>query len=612
MNEGYKKILRSDYSLLVSDWAQKHRFLPQSTTSEAGKWNNDRTPYLREIMDCLSPDAMPKQVVFMKGAQIGGTEAGLNWLAYIIHYAPGPTLYVNPSEATAKRNSKMRLNPMIESMSILKERITATSPKESGNTIMQKDFRGGTLIMAGANAPSGLRSVPIRYLFLDEIDEFPKICGNEGDPVDLAIQRTATFGNRKIFMVSTPTIKGDSRIEQAYLDGDQREYFVPCPKCGKMQTLKWSGVDFDREHFIEACYKCCECGELWHEWQKPELLRRGHWVAKYPSRTMASFLLSSLYSPWVSWTAIAKEFLEVKDDIPRLQVWTNTKLAESWEDMAGEQIDPMGLMQRREDWGAMLPPQAVVLTAGVDVQDDRLEIEVVGWGKGEESWSIAYYVLFGDPSTPELWQELDRTLFRRYKHSRAMPDLFVRAACIDSGGHYSDHVIEYACSRGRSHFWAIKGRGGFGNPIWPPSSSLTFKKRKPVWLIGVNDAKSVLFQRLHKESGAGAWHFPMDREKNWFEQLTNETIRKRKYKGVLISEWKPRKDGVRVEALDCRVYAYAALRGAIWNCGFNLDSDAEKLGKIPLRSELPEEEIEERTKPPEPRVRRIISKGVEL
>jgi phage terminase large subunit GpA-like protein len=579
--------MRTDYNLSVSEWADKYRVLPQSTTAESGKWNTDRTPYLREIMDCLSPKSSPQKIVFMKGAQIGGTEAGLNWLGYIIHYAPGPTLFVNPSEATSRRNSKMRVSPMIESMPILKNKITAPTSRDTGNTILHKEFRGGSLVMTGANAPSGLRSVPIRYLFLDEVDEFPKDCGNEGDPVDLAIERTATFANRKIFMVSTPTLKDASRIEQAFLEGDQRFYEVPCPKCGHYQMLKWAGVVFNHKRLTEACYRCENCGALWHEWQKPELLRRGHWVARNPLAKIASFHLSSLYSPWVSWTEIAREFLSVKDIPDRLQVWTNTKLAETWENLAGAAIDPTSIMLRAEDFGNTLPDGVVCLTAGIDVQDNRLEVEIVGWGRDEESWSIDYQIIYGDPSTPELWGTLDELLMRRYKHARQIKDIGVLAACIDSGGHYTDHVINYCFERRRFHIWAIKGRGGHGNPVWPAQASESFKTRRPVYVISVNSAKDILFQRLDiTDTSAGRWHFPTGRDTSWYEQLTNEVVFKKKYKGVFYREWQLKKEGVRVEALDCRVYAYAALRGLIWTCKYNLNAEADKIATYPLRENV--------------------------
>ena len=608
-----KRALSIADNLTVSEWADKYRVLSQAASAESGKWKTSRTPYLKEIMDCLSANSTPKKVVFMKGAQIGGTEAGLNWIGYIIHRAPGPTLIVNPSIDTSKRNSKMRIMPMIEATKILSKCIMPQKSRDSGNTILQKEFKGGVLIMTGANAPSGLRSVPIRYLFLDEIDEYPKEAGTEGDPVDLAIQRTATFSNKKIFMISTPTIKDASRIEQAFLEGDQRYYHVPCPYCNHYQVLRWRNVVFDSKNLTEACYKCEKCGVLWHNWEKETILARGHWIATKPLNTdVASFHLSSLYSPhdWISWTDIAKEFLAAKDEPSRLQVWTNTKLAEPWEDMAGEQIDPTNLMIRREHFGEYLPAGVAVLTAGVDVQDNRLEVEVVGWGRGEESWSIEYLVLFGDPSTPELWGQLDEVLMRRYAHSKNIPDLGILACCVDSGGHYTDHVINYCYARSSSRVFAIKGDGGYGKPIWPATASKSWKTKKPVYVIGVNDAKDTLMRRLHIPDCTGCWHFPMERGHEWFEQLTNEIVKKRFSHGRLIREWRPRKDGVRTEALDCRVYAYAALRALVRNYRFNLDYSAEQMATAEPRKA--DKQQTEQPNTTTPKGRSVRSKGIDL
>ena len=606
----------------VTEWANEYRFLSSVSSSEPGKWQTERTPYLQEIMDCLSPNHPCERVVFMKGAQIGGTECGNNWMGFIICNAPGPMLIVNPTTETAKRTSKMRIDPAIENCPVLREKIKSPRSRDSGNTMLIKEFPGGILILTGANSPIGLRSMPVRYLFLDEVDGFPDEAGAEGDPVDLAVQRTATFNNRKIFMVSTPTIKDASRIEQAFLEGDQRYFHVPCPHCGHYQVLRWRNVIFDPKNLTEAVYKCEKCGAIWHDYQKDQILKNGKWIATNPDGNpgVVSFHLSSLYSPhgWTSWTSIAREFLNSKDDPSRLQVWTNTKLAETWEDMAGQAIDPTSLMVRREKWGPELPKQVVILTCGVDVQDNRLELEIVGWGRGEESWSIDYHVLYGDPSTPELWSQLDEILSRKYPHSKDVPDLPIAATCIDSGGHYTDYVINYCHARRLHGVFAIKGIGGIGKPIWPATASKSYTTKKPVYLIGVNDAKDILMRRLHLEdsSGAGVWHFPMNRESDWFEQVTNEVAVKKLSKGRLIREWVPRKNGVRTEGLDCRVYAYAALRGLVRNFRLNLDLGADKLAEAKMKQPRKVAVTQPQNRPEpsvpiQPRGRTVRSRGIE-
>ena len=606
----------------VTEWANEYRFLSSVSSSEPGKWQTERTPYLQEIMDCLSPNNPCEKVVFMKGAQVGGTECGNNWMGFCVCNAPGPMLIVNPTTETAKRTSRMRIDPAIENCPVLRDRIKSPRSRDSGNTMLMKEFPGGILILTGANSPVGLRSLPVRYLFLDEVDGFPDEAGTEGDPVDLAVQRTATFNNRKIFMVSTPTIKDASRIEQAFLEGDQRYYHVPCPHCGHFQVLRWRNVIFDPKNLTEAVYKCEKCEAIWHDYEKEQILKKGKWIASKPNVNsgVVSFHLSSLYSPhgWTSWTSIAREFLDSKNDPSRLQVWTNTKLAETWEDMAGQQIDPTSLMVRREKWGPELPRQVVILTCGVDVQDNRLELEIVGWGRGEESWSIDYQVLYGDPSTPELWAQLDEVLSRKYSHSKDVPDLSIAATCIDSGGHYTDYVINYCHARRLHGVFAIKGVGGVGKPIWPATASKSNNTKKPVYLIGVNDAKDTLMRRLHLEdsSGPGIWHFPMDRESEWFEQITNEVASKKLSKGRLIREWVPRKNGVRTEGLDCRVYAYAALRGLVRNFRLNLDLGADKLAEMKMKQPHKPVVVQEQKRPEpivaiQPRGRTVRSRGIE-
>jgi phage terminase large subunit GpA-like protein len=606
--------LKPDPNFTVSSWADNHRILSSISSAEPGPWRTDRTPYLKEIMDCLSPSHPCEKVVFMKGAQIGGTECGNNWMGFVIHHAPGPMLIVNPTVETAKRTSKMRIDPAIENCPALKEKVNDPRSRDSGNTILMKEFPGGVLVMTGANSAVGLRSMPIRYLFLDEVDGYPDDAAGEGDPVNLAIQRTATFSNRKIFMISTPTIKNFSRIETAFLEGDQRYYFVPCPDCGEFQNLKWAQIKWPKGKPESAYYACEKCGSVWEDYQKAEILKNGKWVATNPNTNnkTISFHLSSLYSPhgWTSFGDIAQEFCEVHKDPPRLQVWTNTKLAETWEDMAGEVIDPTGLMKRRENFGTRLFKNIAIITAGVDVQDNRLEIEIVGWGRDEESWSLDYQVIYGDPSTPHLWNDLDKILETTFEHQRELPNFPIAAVCIDSGGHYTDHVINYCDARRHKKVFAIKGSSaGSGVPIWPPRASQNKRLKKPVYVIGVNDAKETLMQRLRiAEEGAGYWHFPIERDAEWFAQLTSEIVRTKYVKGRPVREWTPRREGAKTEALDCRVYAFAALRGLVRNWKFDLNKSVERIKEVHLR---PENKQFQNIAPTAPqKFRRVRSKGI--
>ena len=313
--------LTPDPDLTVSAWADKHRVLSSRGANEAGPWRTSRTPYLREIMDTLSPSHPCQRVAFMKGSQVGATESGGNWIGYVIHHAPGPMLAVQPSVELAKRFSQQRIDPLIEESPVLREKVAPARSRDSGNTVLSKEFPGGILVMTGANSAVGLRSMPVRYLFLDEVDAYPPSADDEGDPVALAEARTRTFSwRRKVFLASTPTIKGLSRIEREYEASDQRRFFVPCPHCGERQWLRFERLRWEKGKPETAAYHCEGCEQPIAEHHKTQMLAAGEWR---PATTSADpltigFHLSSLYSPvgWLSWERIAREW-EASQDIGR-------------------------------------------------------------------------------------------------------------------------------------------------------------------------------------------------------------------------------------------------------------------------------------------------------
>ena len=579
----WREGLRPSPPLTVSQWADAHRVLPQ-TSAEPGRWSTDRTPYLREIMDALSVDSPIERVVFMKGAQIGGTEVGLNFVGYVIDHAPGLALLVMPSLDMVKRNTRTRLDPLIDATPALRDKVVPARSRDPGNTATHKRFTGGELVMTGANAASALRSTPARFLFLDEVDAFPLDVEGEGDPVALAVQRTVTFGGRRrVLMVSTPTIRDLSRIEAAYRESDQRRYLVPCKHCGERFEITWERIVWTPGAAHKPACACPSCGGLHDERDKPAMLRSGAWEATGTGDgKTAGFHLSSLYSPFEPWAAIVADFLDARGDPARLKAWTNTKLAQTWDEGA-TRIEPNALAARAESWGEGLPDGAAILTAGVDVQGDRLEVEIVAWGAGEESWSIDYVTLYGPPGEPGLWLQLDEVLARRYAHPRATPDMGVRATCIDSGGHFTGKVYEFAAARASRRVWAIKGRAGQGVPVWPPKASYTAKgKGAPVWIIGVDGLKELLAARLSRtDAGPGACHFPLGRDAAWFAGLTSEAPVTRYNRGRPLREWRT-KPGVRNEPLDCRIYSMAALEG-LKRQGLRLDVEAARIADLPWR-----------------------------
>ncbi len=569
--------------LTVSEWADTNRTLSSKSSGSPGPWRTSRTPYLREIMDCLSPSSPVERVVFMKGGQIGGTEAGLNWIGYSIDQSPVPFMIVQPTVETAKRVSRQRISSLIELSPVLKSLVRPSRSRDSGNTLLGKEFPGGVLVITGASSAVGLRSMPICNLFMDEIDGYLSDVDGEGDPVDLALQRTTNFPNRKIFFVSTPTIKGFSRIEDAYKESDQRRYWVPCPDCATKQVLIWEHIKWPEGQRHLAFYQCEHCGVAIQDYQKGWMLERGLWIPENPGSPIAGFHLSSLYSPhgWTSWGNIAVQHGQVYRDPVRHKVWVNTKLGKTWEEST-EQLDGTGLMSRREMFGDLLPAGVVVLTSGTDVHPDRLETEVVGWGRDEESWSVGYFILYGDPAGPAVWADLDELLLRAFPHSRQLPDFHIRAATIDTGGFNTLSAYDFCRPRVARRVWGIKGLGGMGKPIWPQRASLNNKGRIPLYSVGVDAAKEAIYARLRiKEAGPGYCHFPHDRDVEWFRQLTSEKVRTKYIRGRPVREWH-KKDSDRNEALDCRVYALAALHG-LMAMGLQLNKEAERREEYPMK-----------------------------
>ena len=591
-------------TLTVSEWADAHRILPD-LSAEPGPWRTTRVPYLREIMDCLSACNPVERVVLIKGGQLGGTECGLNWIGYVIHHAPGLMLLIMPTLDAIKRNTTARIDPMIAAAPMLADLVVEPRAREPGNSQFRKIFPGGQLVMVGATSGVGLRSTPARYLFLDEVDAYPGDAGGDGDPVALAIQRTVTFrGRRKVFLCSTPTLKNLSRIEKAYQESDRRRFEVPCPRCGEFAIIEWAQIEWPEGQRSLARRACPHCHGFAEEREKPAMLAGGHWVAtaEGDGRT-AGFHISTLYSPFETWGEIAIEHGQVYRDPPRLQAWTNNKLGETWEDQAGEAVDADPLMARREHWGLLLPAGIAVLTAGVDLQGDRIELQVVGWGRDEECWIVDYKVIWGDPSGPKVWADLDSALYATYAHSRAVPDLSIRAVAIDTGGHHTKAAYEFCRTRLARRIWAIKGRGGPGVPVWPRRPSRSNKGKIPLFIVGVDAVKDALFARLKlTEAGPGTVHFGSDRDADYFRQLTAEKVVTRYERGRPVRMWQPKREGERNEALDTMVYATAALQGLI-TMGLRLNFEATAM------LAAPEKTGDSKPVPRQPVRRRTIDSG---
>jgi phage terminase large subunit GpA-like protein len=576
-----KKRLKPPPKLTVSEWADQFRKLSPESSAEPGSWQTSRAEYQRGIMDAIS-DPTIETVVLMMGAQMGKSECLNNVVGYHIAQDPSPILVVQPTLDMAQTWSKDRLAPMLRDTPALHGLVKDPRSRDSGNTTLHKSFPGGHVTGCGANSPASLASRPIRIVLCDEVDRFPVSAGSEGDPVTLARKRSATFWNRKIILVSTPTNKGASRIETAYEESDKRLYYVPCSDCGHEQTLKWGQVKWDEERPETASYVCEECGSIWDDAHRARAVRRGEWRSTEKFAKTAGFCVSGLYSPWIPLEDAVRDFLAARKQPATLRVWVNTYLAETWEE-DGEGVDDYSLSERAEDWGDAVPADGLILTAGVDVQDDRLEAEIVAWGKDEESWSIAYKTIHGDPSGPIVWRDLDEFIYGVYEHEYG-EEMVVRATCIDSGGHHTQAVYKYVSTREAKRVFAIKGVGGEGRPMIGKPSKNNIGKIK-LFPVGVDTVKAELFSRFKiTEPGPGYCHFPEGRDPEYFKQLTAEKIKIKYHKGFAKREFV--KIRTRNEALDVRVYAKAAL--ALLNV--NLSGLAMKMAHRKEASEVTKEQ----------------------
>lgn len=569
--DGFFTTFRRRPKLLTSEWAEKYRNLPPDGSSAPGPWRNDRAPYLVEIMDALSVSSRATDVVFAKGSQIGATEGALTWLMYLMDYVGGPILALQPTDANASEWSKQRIGPSLELCRKLKHKLRPRKSRDSDSTIFEKGFLGGRLFISGANTPNALASKPIGNLYCDEIDRWPRDVGGNGDPVAQVKRRTATYKRAKRFFTSSPVLMSTSRIWPMYLDSDQRVYEVPCPHCGHYQEITFDKLVWNREDPGAVHMACEQCAEAIEEYCKTEMLARGKWRAKNPGHWRVGFHLSALYSPlgWFSWAEVIRDFIEAEGDVVKMQVFVNTILGLPWEEDS-ESIAEEYLKRRAETYNAQIPDGVLNLTMAVDVQDNRLVYEIVGWGEGEESWGIEYREIMGNPGVlesrdtrnPSVWQQLD--LIRRSYFSCAdgyemRPD----RVFVDSGGSFTDTVYEYTKKHQSEGVFSIKGGSQHSRPLLnKPSRGGKIQAR--LFVLGVDKGKELVFGRLKIDMpGPGYCHFPDDENRgyngNYYAGLISEKKKQVRRNGRNITVWElPR--GAHNEPFDLRVYNTAAER----------------------------------------------------
>lgn len=570
--------------LTVTQWAEAKRRLSAESAAEPGPWRTERTPYLREPMDAFT-DPKVRHIVMVAASQVGKSEFLNNCIGYIIDEDPGSILFIHPTTIDAQEYSKLRIAPMLRDSPALRQKIAAPKSRDSHNTILQKAYPGGILTMCGSTEAHALASKPIRYVFGDERDRWATSAGNEGDPWDLAMARQTTFYNAKAVEVSTTTIKNASAIEAAYYTGTMERWNSKCPHCGEYHEIRWSDIRFEYDENIvshkktykvkKVYYTCPGCGCISTEAEMKHAPAK--WIAENPEaygQGTRSFWLNAFVSQWASWESIVLKYLNALGSTKKMQVVFNTCFGEPWEDR-GDIEDEDSLLARREDYGkdkngepVELPPGVLVLTAGVDTQDDRMEYEIVGHGFFGETWGIEKGIVMGRPDDDATWNKLDEIVFDRVMRFENGVGLRVSMSFVDEGGHFTQSVRAQCNARISKKVFCIKGMPGQDKPyISPPKKQKIFVNQIAVgtcwqYQLGVDSGKEIIMDNLRVQTpGQKYCHFPKrdDYGSAYFAGLLSETKVYDPNKKQPWS-WKKIPGHERNEPLDCRNYALAAFK----------------------------------------------------
>lgn len=557
---GVNKGFKPDPRLTVSEWSDKYRILTSEASAEAGRWRTDRTPYLREIMDVMSPTDPTQQVKVIKGTQLGFSSIADNIAMCYLDLYPCPILYILPTETLAKGTSVRRVTPSLRAIPHLAAKVKGGKSKDDVGEMFSKAVAGGNLTFGWSNSTSSFRSFSARVVILDDVDGYGTF--GEGDVMELGKARADAFANKKIYINSTPTIANTSNIVAEFEDSDQREYDMPCPECNELMPFKWEYMHYetDANGWLkgDVLCSCPHCGSMIPEYKKTHMMNHGVWQPRNAGHIHKGYKLTSFYSPvgWLSWNEIATEFIKAyrmmqTGDARLMQVWQNTRNAAAWEDNL-EGVDIPDADSRVEDYGCEVPNNVLILTAGVDTQDDRFEVEVLGHARNGETYSIDYKVIAGDPQFDETKAMLDDYLSRTFKRGDGAL-MQISGTGVDTGGHRTKAMYAYCKARANQRVFALKG----ANTITAPITNKTIENMIPneltLFSIGVHTLKDEFYANLGiTEHGANFCHFPAKPVYNdkYFRMLTAE---KRDEKGKYI------KLRLRNEALDCRIYALAVL-----------------------------------------------------
>ena len=552
-------------ALTVSQWADAERKLSSKGSAMAGAWVTDRNPPLREPMDCMSARSGVRDVVLKFPIQFGKTEVAVNVLGYCMDHNPGPIMVCLPGEVSMNKWVAQKLHPAIEETPAMQRALTSVASRDASNTRTFKDFAGGQLYIEHAGSPQRLKSTSVRTLLVDEVDEFANNLSGGDDPVDMLNGRTSAFpGSYKRLYISTPQIKGLSRIGYLFDKSDQRQYHVPCPHCGEMQPLEWAGLHWS-DDCSRAWYVCRECGAIIDEHHKTDMIAAGRWVAANPGAASRGYHINCLYYPFglgPRWHELAQMWVEAQNDPAKLKTFINDRLAEEWEDAATRAVRHNAIADRAEAYPLRTAPDGVLrITAGVDTQDNRLAVQLVGWGVGMASFVLDYVELPGDPADDAVWAALTDLLNRPISHACGGL-MTVDAVLIDTGGHRGEAVKHWVrqrrVRRPMAGFGAVAntapvlGKGKLVDVNWRGQFD---KRGVSLYQVGTVAAKHWLYGRLStdadRDSAQRLFRCSQDLDAAYFTGLVSETYNPAK------NRFEKRR-GARNEPLDTWVYAYAA------------------------------------------------------
>lgn len=561
--------------ITVAQWAAANRII-SAGNAEPGRWRNERVPHMIEPMRAITQKGIHK-VVLKCASQLSKSELLQNLIGRFATVDPCTIIMVQPTLEMAEDFSKTRISAMIRDTACLRE---IFKREEEEATVMMKPYVGGRLILTGSNSPAGLASRPARIVLCDEVDRFAKSAGSEGDPMALIEKRMSTFWNWLMVMTSTPTVEGESRIDYEYNLGTQEEWQVRCPNCEQYHLIEYKDITEKDK------WRCPDCGLEYSEQEMKKAAAK--YVVKNPGAIgIRSFHVNGFASPWVSWKRIMREWREARGQEELEKVVYNTRFGLSYK-YSEVEIEDNEMMNRREQYGERLPEEVKAITAAVDVQDNRLEVEICGWTAEEECYGLKVEKIMGSPGLKGTWEMLSVILNRTFEKASG-EKLKIARTFIDSGGHFSGEVYEYCRQKAYEQVYAIKGKGGVGLALIHKITTL--KNGILLVTIGVNEGKQAVYSRLEIKEGEKRFHYPKGHEYGYdevyFKQLMSEQKVQKVINGKIVGVYEIKKRGMRNEALDLRVYNLACFE----TIKEQIKSESKQENKRKVRNKTVNQEI---------------------